>query len=173
MSTDYEIRFATEDDVPEITRIYNWAIETTTATFDMEPKSLEDRLEWFRGRTDDYPVVVATVDGKVAGWAELKAFGVRKAYRYTVENAIYVDPGVQGKGIGSALLERLIEIAAQKKYHVILALIVGGNECSVRLHTKFGFEQVGVLREVGRKFDTWLDVLALEKTLDLPDATWD
>ena len=166
MSNDLVIRRAAEPDVGEIARIYNEAILNTTATFDIEPKTLEDRLEWFRDRTDDYPVIVATVEGKVAGWAEIKPFGTRRAYRYTVENAVYVGPEYQGKGIGSALLEELVEIASGKEFHVILALIVAGNECSVRLHAKLGFEQVGVMREVGRKFDRWLDLLVFEKTLD-------
>jgi L-amino acid N-acyltransferase YncA len=165
LSNNPVVRRAVESDVGEITRIYNDAILNTTATFDMEPKTLDDRLDWFRDRTDDYPVIVATVEDKVAGWAEIKPFGTRGAYRYTVENAVYVDPEYQGKGIGSALLGELVEIASDKGFHVILALIVAGNECSVRLHAKLDFEQVGVMREVGRKFDRWLDLLVFEKTL--------
>jgi L-amino acid N-acyltransferase YncA len=165
LSNNPVVRRAVESDVGEITRIYNDAILNTTATFDMEPKTLDDRLDWFRDRTDDYPVIVATVEGKVAGWAEIKPFGTRRAYRYTVENAVYVDLECQGKGIGSALLGELVEIASDKGFHVILALIVAGNECSVRLHARLGFEQVGVMREVGRKFDRWLDLLVFEKTL--------
>jgi L-amino acid N-acyltransferase YncA len=166
MSVDFELRAAVESDVAEIARIYNHAIEHTTATFDTEPKTLDDRLAWFRERTDDYPVIVATVGGKVAGWAEIKPVGTRKAYRYTVENAIYVDTEYQGKGIGSALLARLIEIAEEKGFHVILALIVSGNESSVGLHVKHGFEHVGTEREVGWKFGKWLDVLIFERLLD-------
>ncbi len=160
------IRGAVEHDVPEIARIYNHAITNTTATFDIEPKTIQDRLRWFSDRTDDYPVIVATIDGKVAGWAEIKPFGTRRAYRHTVENAVYVDPEYQARGIGSALLGRLIEIAREKGFHAILALVVAGNECSARLHTKLGFEQVGVMREVGRKFENWLDLIVFEKMLN-------
>lgn len=166
MSVAFEVRHAIESDVAEIARIYNSAIEHTTATFDVEPKTLKDRLDWFHGRTEDYPVIVATVGGEVAGWAEIKPVGTRKAYRYTVENAIYVDPEHQGKGIGTALLARLIELAIENRFHVILALIVSGNEPSVRLHSRHGFEHEGTEREVGRKFDKWLDILIYEKLLD-------
>lgn len=169
MKTQFEVRYATEDDVPQIARIYNDAIENTTATFDTEPKTIENRLKWYRNRTKDYPVIVATIDGSVVGWAELKPFGARGAYRYTVENAIYVAPDAHRRGIGSALLRKLVDIAIEKRFHVILALVVNGNEGSIRLHKKLGFEQVGLLREVGRKFGTWLDIVTLEKTLYCPD----
>ncbi len=170
MITDFQIRYATDEDVPQIARIYNQAIENTTATFDTEPKTIEDRMEWFRNRTDDHPVIVATIEGRIVGWAELKPFGKRRAYRYTVENAIYVAPEAQGRGIGSALMQRLIEIAEEKRFHVMLAQIVSENQSSIHLHKKFGFEQVGLLREVGRKFDRWLDIVTLEKTLACPDS---
>lgn len=163
---DFEIRLATEGDVGDITRIYNFAIEHTTATFDIEPQTIGDRLQWFKGRTHAYPIIVATIDDQVVGWGEIKRYGDRKAYRYSVEDAIYIDPDFQGQGIGTALLQRLIEISREKGYHTILALVVGGNEPSMRLHQTFGFEEVGIMREVGRKFDIWLDVVILQKLLE-------
>lgn len=166
MSEGLVIRGAVESDVVDIARIYNHAIKHTTATFDTDAKTLDDRLAWFRERADSYPVIVATVGGKVAGWAEIKPVGTRKAYRYTVENAIYVGPEYQGRGIGSALLARLIKIAEEGRLHVILALIVSGNESSVGLHVKHGFEHVGTEREVGRKFDRWLNIEIYERLLD-------
>jgi len=166
MSSEVIIRGAVEADVPEIARIYNHAILNTTSTFDVEPKSIDDRLAWFRDRSGAHPVIVATVDGEVAGWAEIKPFGTRQAYQHTVENAVYVDPAYQGKGIGSSLLDKLLRLATERGFHVVLALIVAGNECSVRLHTKFGFEHVGTMGEVGRKFDKWLDLLVFEKKLN-------
>jgi len=165
---DITIRRAIPEDVPAITRIYNYAIENTTATFDIQPKTLEERQRWFTEHTDEYPLIVAITDDTVVGWAEIKPFGTRRAYRYTVENAIYIDCDYQGKGIGTALLGELIDLASRREYHVILALIVGGNESSLRLHYKFGFELVGVMHEVGRKFDKWLDIITLQKTLPGP-----
>lgn len=163
---DFEIREATEGDLADITRIYNFAIEHTTATFDTETKTIGDRLKWFQMRTHAYPVIVATIGGQVVGWADIRRYGDRKAYRYSVENAVYVDPEHQRKGIGTALLGRLIEIAMENGYHAILALIVAGNMCSIRLHESFGFREVGVMREVGWKFDTWLDVVIMQKLLN-------
>ncbi|MHB9037054.1 MAG: GNAT family N-acetyltransferase [Armatimonadota bacterium] len=165
MPEDMRIRRASEDDVPAITRIYNYAILNTTATFDIEPKTLENRLEWFRKHDDNYPLIVATIDDKVVGWASIRPFGVRAAYRFTVENAVYIDCEYQGRGIGATLLAELIRLSTELEYHVILATVVGGNDASLKLHLKFGFEQVGITREVGRKFGLWLDVIYLERIL--------
>jgi L-amino acid N-acyltransferase len=161
-----ESRDQTEDDVPDITRIYNHAIVNTTATFDVVPKTLEDRYEWFKEQDEEYPLIVALLDDKVIGWASIRPFGKRAAYRHTVEEAIYVDHEHQGTGIGTALLEKLIELSGADGCHAILALIVSGNEASVKLHEKFGFEHVGTMNQVGRKFDQWLDVLIYEKILE-------
>lgn len=161
--TGFDIREATEGDVGDITRIYNHAIDNTTATFDVEPKTIGDRMKWFNSRTHAYPVIVATVDGRVVGWGEIRRYGQRKAYRYTVEDAVYVDPERQGEGIGTALLSALIKIAVHKGYHTMIALIVEGNDASVSMHRKFGFEDVGIMREVGWKFDRWLDVIVMQK----------
>lgn len=165
MSEDFVIRRARIDDVPDIARIYNYAIEHTTATFDTEPKTVDDWLATFREHGDKYPILVAVVDSQVAGWGLIRPFGERKAYCYTVENAVYIDCNYQGRGLGSALLGELISIAREAGFHAMLALVVGGNEVSLRLHEKFGFERVGVMKEVGRKFDRWLDIVVMEKLL--------
>lgn len=161
----FEIREAKEADLGDITRIYNYAIEHTTSTFDTEPKTIGDRLQWFRARTHAYPIIVATNDEQVVGWAEIRRYGDRKAYRYSVEDAVYVAQEHQSKGIETALLQRIIEIATEKRYHTMLALVVQGNTCSTMLHQKFGFEKVGVMRQVGWKFDTWLDVTIMQRLL--------
>ncbi len=164
-TTDLHIRRATINDVPAITRIYNHAIENTTATFDIEPKTLEDRREWFKSHSDKFPLIVADVDGNLAGWAAIRPYGTRAAYQYTVESAVYIDCDYQGQGIGLALMERLLTLATEQDYHAVLALVVGGNEASVKLHRRLGFEQTGVMREVGWKFGQWLDVLIFERIL--------
>lgn len=165
MTTNILVRTAAETDLPDITRIYNYAIKHTTATFDIEPKSIEDRCNWLYSHSDDHPLIVAVIDDRVVGWAELKPFGTRKAYEHTVEDAVYVDCNHQGRGIGSALLARLLDIASERRHHAVLSLIVGGNNSSIRLHEKFSFELVGRMREVGRKFDQWLDILIYERSL--------
>ena len=165
MAEEVTIRQAAEEDVPDITRIYNHAILHSTATFDTVQKTLEDRYQWFGRHTDAFPLLVATVGDQVVGWASMRPFGRRQAYEHTAESAVYVDTDHQGKGIGKTLLGELLERARQAGHHAVLALVVGGNEASTRLHETLRFEKVGVMRQVGRKFDQWLDVLVYELIL--------
>lgn len=166
--SDLVIRRAVAEDVPDLMLIYNHAILNSTATFDIVPKTLEDRMAWFESHSDDCPLLVAELGGKAVGWADIRAYGTRAGYRRTVENAIYVDNEYRGRGIGSALLGAIVEAARQSGHHAIIALIVGGNDASELLHARHGFEMIGRMREVGRKFDRWLDVLVYEKILDSP-----
>ena len=159
------IRRAAQADLEDIRRIYNHAILRTTATFNTEPKTLEDWEQTYAQQTERYPLLVAAVDGKVAGWALIRPYGHRQAYEHSVENAIYLDDDYQGRGIGSALLGELIGMARELGFHTVLALIVAGNDASVKLHEKHGYAQVGVLREVGRKFDRWLDIVVMQRML--------
>jgi L-amino acid N-acyltransferase YncA len=159
------VRAATEDDLPEIARIYNDAILNTASTFDTEPKTVDQWRELFVKHTEAYPLLVAEADGRVAGWGALRPSVDRPAARFTVENAVYVDRDRQGKGIGSALLAELVERARAAGYHAVVAMVVAGNEASARLHLRLGFEQVGFMREVGRKFGRWLDLVVFERIL--------
>lgn len=165
MNDEVLIRGAREEDLPDITRIYNNAILNTTATFDTEPKTIEDRAEWFSEHTDEFPLIVAAIGGRVVGWGSIGPYGERKAYRYTVENAVYVDCDYRGRGLGRLLLGELVKLASERGYHAMIALVVGGNEASARLHAGFGFELIGTMREVGWKFDRWLDILVYERIL--------
>lgn len=168
-----DVRPATPSDCPDIARIYNDAILNTTATFDTEPKSLEDRREWFCAHGPDRPVLVAVErraegggeGGGTVGWAAASDWSDRPAYSPTAEVAVYVDAAHRGKGVGSRLLAELIEAARAAGVHVLLAQIVEGNEVSVRLHERQGFSRVGVLEEVGCKFGRRLDVLVMQKLL--------
>jgi len=158
-------RPAEERDLPDIARIYNDAILNTTTTFDTEPKTVEQWREVLNKHSEAYPLLVATVDGQVLGWAALRPAVDRPAARFTVENAIYVDCASQGRGVGSALLAALVEGARRNGYHAIVAMVVAGNEASVALHRKLGFEEVGLMREIGWKFDRWLDLIVMERLL--------
>ncbi len=160
------VRQARADDLPEISRIYNYAILNTTSTFDTEPKTVEQWQDMLAKQTEAYPLLVAESGGRVAGWGVLRPAVDRSAARFTVENAVYVDPDFQGRGIGSALLSELIERARANGYHAIVAMVVAGNEASERLHRRLGFEQVGLMREIGWKFDRWLDLIVMEKLLE-------
>ena len=159
------IRPATQADLPGILEIYNEAVLNTTASYDYEPRLLEHRTLWFEDHVkNNYPVFVAVNDqSRVAGWSALSRFHDRPGYRFTAENSVYIAADQRGQGIGTMLMPPLIDGARERGLHVIMALIDTGNEASVRLHARFGFERVGLLKQVGFKFERWLDVAFMER----------
>lgn len=159
------IRLAQEKDIPAITRIYNEAIETTTATFDTEIKTVDDRKEWFSEHHEKLPVWVCEHEGHVVGWAALSLWSDRCAYSGTVENSVYVLESHRGKGIGKGLMEVLMGCAKEFGYHTIIARVTEGNPGSVQLHERFGFQNIGTMKEVGRKFGKLIDVHMMQKIL--------
>jgi phosphinothricin acetyltransferase len=162
---NYAIRPAGLDDLPAILAIYNHAVLHTTASYDYEPRTLEHRVTWFEdhGRTG-LPVFVATdPSGTVVGWSALNRFHDRAGFRFTSENSVYVAEAARGRGVGTLLMPPLIDGAKALGLHAIIAAIDAQNEASIRLHAKFGFEKAGLFRQVGYKFDRWLDVLYMER----------
>lgn len=159
------VRDATADDAKTIASIYNHYIEQSTATFDVEPKSAEERRAWLASHDDAHPVLVAEEGSTVLAWGSLTAWGSRAAWRHTVEVSTYVAPDARGRGIGPLLMRALLDRACEAGHHVVLAQIVAENEVSLRVTERAGFVRVGLLREVGRKFDRWLDVVLLEQVL--------
>ena len=160
------IRPATNTDVPAILDIYNEAVLNTTASYDYEPSTLEVRAAWFAAHAKAHlPVFVAEEAGRVVGWSSLSEFRSRIGYRYTVEDSVYVAPDSRGCGIGKQLLAPLIDAGRAQGFRAVLAVIDAENDASIRLHTRFGFEQVGLLKQVGYKFDRWLDTVYLELLL--------
>ncbi len=101
----------------------------------------------------------------MVGWAALKAFASKPAYRFTAENTVYVRADMRARGVGKALMGRLLEVAAENSFRTVIARIAAPNPASVRLHRRLGFRRVGVEREVGRKFERWLDVVVMQKLL--------
>ncbi len=161
-----EIRDADEPDLPRILAITNHAILHTTAVWSLSPTTMDARRAWLRERVaGGFPVLVADAAGTVLGFASYGAFRPWEGYRYTVEHSIYVHPEAQGRGVGRALLTALIADAGRRGFHVMIGGIEAGNTASVALHKWAGFEDAGVLREVGRKFDRWLDLLFMRKHL--------
>lgn len=160
------IRLAGPPDIPAITAIYNDAILTTTATFDIEPKSIDDRREWLAGRSHRHPVVVADLDSGVVGWGSLTRWSPRAAYDRTAETAIYVDAAFRGRGIGGMLLQGLMRMARDLGYRVLIAQATTESAASIHLHRQAGFASVGTLEAVGEKFGRLLDVMILQKRLD-------
>lgn len=152
------IRPATEADLPAITAIYNDAIRNTTATFDTEEKTLDDRRRWLLQRDARHPVLVAELQGRVAGFAALNPWSDRCAYAATAENSVYVDAALRGGGIGTRLLAALLQTARAAGLHTLIARIAAGNPASEALHRAAGFAHIGTMREVGLKFGRRLDV---------------
>jgi L-amino acid N-acyltransferase len=160
------IRRAELADAPAITDIYNEAILTTTATFDTEPKSVEERTQWLQSHDERHPVLVAAVDGRVVGWASLTRWSDRRAYDDTVETSFYVLSTHRGRGIGRKLKDAVIEEARRLRYHTLIARVAEGSHESIHLNGSAGFVHVGTLKEVGRKFGRLLDVHIMQKMLD-------
>jgi phosphinothricin acetyltransferase len=161
------VRAATEADLPAILEIYNDAVLHTTASYDYEPRTLEHRIAWFEDhRRNNYPIYVSTdSSGRVVGWSALNRYHDRMGYRFTTENSVYVAEGMRGRGIGKRLMVPLIDAARARSLHAILAAIDASNDVSIRLHAGFGFKQAGHFKEVGYKFERWLDVIYMQLLL--------
>ncbi len=163
------IRSARETDLEEILDIYNHVILNTTAVYAYEPHTLDMRKAWYEGKVrDGYPIFVAEDDGRVVGLSTYGPFRTWPAYKYTVENSVYVAADQRGKGIARMLMQALIDSVRGRAYHAIIAGVDSTNEASLRLHRSFGFEEVAHFREVGYKFGRWLDLKFLE--LIFPDS---
>jgi phosphinothricin acetyltransferase len=159
------VRLATLDDAEAIRSIYNVEVTTSTVTFDLVPRTLAEQRAWLQARSGTLAAVVAEEDGEVVGFASLSPFRDRPAYSTTVEDSVYVRHDAQGRGVGRALLGELLRVATVHGFHAVIGRIVGGHEASIALHRGFGFEVVGTEREVGRKFNRWLDVVVVQKLL--------
>jgi len=166
MSLPIQIRTATLPDLEAITAIYNHAIAHTTATFDTEPKTADEQLQWFKDHGERYPILVAVQDGEVVGWASLSKWSDRCAYADTAETSFYVKAGHRGRGIGRALKQAIIEEARRLRFHTLIARVAEGSHESLHLNETLGFVHVGTMKEVGRKFGRLLEVHILQKMLD-------
>jgi phosphinothricin acetyltransferase len=160
------IRLVRPSDAEPIRAIYNAEVIGSTATFDLVPRTPAEQQAWMTEHRGPHPAIVAVDDDEaVLGFGSLSAFRNRPAYATTVENSVYVDSPSRGAGLGRALLEELVVLANQHGFHAMIARIGGGNEASIALHQACGFQMIGVEREVGRKFNRWLDVSVLQRLL--------
>jgi L-amino acid N-acyltransferase len=160
------IRTATENDLPQLLAIYNDIILYTTAVYDYEPHTLEMRQAWFKVRQEQgFPVFVAEEENRLVGFSSIGPFRAWAAYRYSVENSVYVAASERGKGIGKLLMPPLIRAAISMHMHTIIAGIDATNEASIKLHQRFGFGEVAYFKEVGWKFERWLDLKFLQLIL--------
>ncbi len=160
-----EVRLARPTDAEATRAIYNAEVTTTTVTFDLVPRSLEDQLAWIESHSGAHPAVVATDGDEVVGFGSLSAYRSRPAYATTVEDSVYVRVDCRGRGYGRAILSELVALATVHGFHSVIARIVGGHEASISLHRSCAFDLVGVEREVGRKFGRWLDVVVMQRLL--------
>ena len=156
------ISHAEERDAEAIRSIYNYEVEHETATFDLVPRSLEDQLEWQRARTGAFCAYVAELDGEVVGFGALSPYKERAAYRTSVEDSVYVRRDLGRQGIGRAMLSHLLEAAKNGGFHAVMARITTLSEGSIALHEALGFQLVGIERQIGRKFNKWLDVALMQ-----------
>lgn len=160
------IRTANTQDLKAILEIYNDAIINTTSVFQYDPHTIEMREEWFaQKQKDGYPVFIAEENNIVAGFSTFGPFRNWQGYKYAVEHSIYVKDGERGKGIGKLLMQPLINAAKQMRLHTIMAGIDADNKISIQFHKQFGFEEAGYIKEVGWKFERWLDLVFMQLIL--------
>lgn len=161
------IRQSKEADIPQLLEIYNDIIVHTTAVYDYEPHTLEMRTQWWKTKqAQGLPIFVAEEDDQVLGFSSIGPFRAWAAYKFSVENSIYVASKMRGRGIGKLLLPPLIDSARQLGMHTVIAGIDATNEASIRLHQHFGFAEVAHFKQVGWKFGRWLDLKFLQLMLD-------
>ena len=145
-------------DAQEIALIYNYFIENSTITFETDSVSVEEMAGRIVDISEKYPYFVHEESGKVVGYCYVTSWKKKAAYQKTVESTIYIDKDFQGKGVGRALMNKLINELRERSFHAVIACITIPNPTSVKLHEELGFRQVSEFREVGHKFGKWIDV---------------
>ena len=162
-----EIRPATAADLPFVTGIYEHAVLYGTATFELIPPDLAEMTRRFGVLMDGgFPYFVAVLEGRVIGYAYAGAYRPRPAYRFTVENSVYLQPAIHRRGIGLQLLQRLIAESERRGYRQMIAVVGdSANAGSIGVHTKCGFQMIGTYSDVGFKFGRWLDTVMMQRTL--------
>jgi L-amino acid N-acyltransferase YncA len=164
---DLIIRNAAPKDLPAILEIINHAILTTTAIYDYDARTLEEQTTWFEKMiADGMPVIVAEHDKQVIGYGSYNIFRPKVGYRFSVEHSIYLNDRSRGIGVGGKLLGSLIQRARESGLHSMIGAIDAANRGSIEFHKKYGFIEKGYLREVGYKFDQWLDVVYMQLILE-------
>lgn len=161
-----QVEDARESDLEGLVAIYNDVLATTTAIFSHVPVTLEERRQWWRARASQgYPVLVARDARGVLGYASFGDFRAWPGYRFTVEHSVHVRADGRGRGVGTVLVTELIARAGALGKHVMIGGVDADNTASIRFHERLGFEQAGKLREVGYKFERWLDLVFLQRRL--------
>jgi L-amino acid N-acyltransferase len=158
------IRDAVDDDVPGILAIYNDVIATSTAVYREDPATLEDRQQWFAARREQsYPILVAGDSSGILGFASYGDFRTWPGYRFSVEHSVHIRADQRGHGVGTSLMEALIQRAIDQGKHVMIGGVDADNEASLRFHERLGFVRAARLSEVGFKFGRWLDLVFVQR----------
>jgi L-amino acid N-acyltransferase len=160
------LRKAELKDLPAITDIYNEAIRNTSATFDTQEKTIDEQRTWFEKHGEKYPIMVVFEGQEIVGWASMSAWSDRCAYADTAEASLYIREGCRGKGVGRKLSVAILKAGREAGLHTVIARISEGNDASIHLAEAMGFKHIGVMREVGRKFDKLLDVYLMQIIFD-------
>jgi L-amino acid N-acyltransferase YncA len=161
------IRAATLADIPAITAIYAHAVKHGTASFELEPPTEAEMTRRMQAVLDGkFPYIVAEIDGKIAGYAYASLYRTRPAYRFTVEDSVYIAPDMHRRGIGKVLLQRLIDECTARGYRQMIAVIGDSDQAaSIGVHKACGFEPAGNLKSIGWKFGRWLDTPLMQRSL--------
>lgn len=163
---DFLIRQAVLDDLHEILKIVNHEILHSTVLYEYELRTIEQQTDWFNEKMAlEWPIIVAEFEGNVIGFGTYGSFRARPAYSKSIEHSVYVHKDFRGKAVGNTLMVELIRSAKERGFHTMIAGIDSSNQGSVEFHRKFGFETVGTFKEVGFKFDKWLDVTFMQRML--------
>ncbi len=164
--SEIRIRPATDGDAGAIATIYNQGIEDRIATLETELRTRDERRQWLAARSPRHPVIVAETGGRVVGWGSLNVFNARKAYEYVADFSVYIERDWRGKGVGSRLLARLIELGRELGYHKLVLSAFPSNTGGMALYQKLGFRTVGIYKEQGKLDGKWVDTIIMEKLLE-------
>lgn len=154
------IRQAKTEDLTQLMNIYNYEVVNGVSTLDIQPRTYEERKIWFEQHNiNHHPLIVADIEGHIAGYASLSSYREKEAYRSTVELSIYIAPEDRKKGVATILMEQILKLAREDEtLHSVVSVITSGNEASCKLHEKFGFTFCGTIQEVGMKFGKYQDI---------------
>lgn len=160
------LRAVTAADIPAVSEIYNYYVQHATCTFATEPEGDAYWHDWLAGHVGAHPAIVAVDGGEVVGWGSLSRWNNRCAYRFSVEDSVYIRNDRHHRGLGRAILTELVTLARTHEHRNIVAQIADHQPASEKLHAALGFRKVGVLETIGFKFDRWIDVAIWQLRLD-------